>query len=208
MPIKVAIVEDSREVREGLAYLLNASRDYECVAAFSNGEEAIRHASLLESCIVLMDIGLPGISGIDCIRQLKLQLQNVEIMVLTVFEDDEKIFASIESGATGYLVKSTPPAKILEAITDLNNGGSPMSNQIARRVVESVKSKNDPPAPLGQLTDREQVVIENLARGYLYKEIADRLDISIHTVRSHVHNIYEKLHVSNRTEALRRIQKQ
>lgn len=208
MPIKVAIVEDSQEVREGIAYLLNASNGFQCVATFGSAEEALNDLVRAEPDVVLMDIGLPGISGIDCIRQLKPANPQIEFMVLSVFEDEERILESIMAGASGYVIKNTPPAKILEAIQDLHNGGSPMSNQIARRVLESMRSDSSGNSELDNLSKRERTVLQNLSEGYLYKEIAANLSISIHTVRSHVHNIYEKLRVNNRTEALRKVRKQ
>lgn len=207
MPIKVAIVEDSREVREGMAFLLNASGGIECVGSFSTGEAALSKLVNLEPDIVLMDIGLPGISGIDCIRELKQICPDIEFLVFSVFEDDERIFESIKVGASGYLVKSTSPEKVIEAIEELHNGGSPMSNQIARRVIDSIRSDETQAFDMENLSKRERIVLENLAEGYLYKEIAKNLSISVHTVRSHVHHIYEKLHVSNRTEAIRKVQR-
>jgi len=208
MPIKVAIVEDSQEVREGIAYLLKASQGFQCVATFGSAEDALDDLVKAEPDVVLMDIGLPGMSGIECIRQLKPSNPQIEFMVLSVFEDEERILESIKAGASGYLIKNTPPAKILEAIQDLHNGGSPMSNQIARRVLESMRGDSSGNSELDGLSKREQIVLQNLSEGFMYKEIAENLSISIHTVRSHVHNIYEKLHVSNRTEALRKVHQQ
>jgi DNA-binding NarL/FixJ family response regulator len=152
--------------------------------------------------VVLMDIGLPGISGIECICTLKPIIPKTQIMMLTVFEDDQRIFQSLAAGATAYLVKKTPPAKLLEAITDLHAGGSPMSNQIARRLVgEFQKSKSHASETEG-LSPRETEVLHLLAKGFLYKEIAAQLCISQQTVRTHLRNIYEKLQVRTRTEAV------
>ena len=207
MPIRVAIVEDTSEVRKGIEYLLNSSDGFHCVSACSNAEEALEKLPSVEVDVVLMDIGLPGVSGIDCIRKLKQSIPNTEFMILSVFEDNERIFGAIKAGASGYLIKNTPPARILEAVRELYKGGAPMSNQIARKVLESIRPEQIESPELADLTKRERVVLENLAEGYLYKEIAGNLSISAHTVRSHVHSIYEKLHVSNRTGAIRKLHK-
>lgn len=156
--------------------------------------------------VVLMDIGLPGMSGIDCIRQLKETFPRCQIMMLTVFEDHDRIYESLLAGASGYLVKKTPPAKLLEAIRDVHAGGSPMSNQIARRVVEAFRasgsSGSKDTSRLDALSTREQEILACLSQGLLYKEIAARLGISIETVRTHIRNVYQKLQVRSRTEAL------
>jgi DNA-binding NarL/FixJ family response regulator len=152
-----------------------------------------------------MDINLPGMSGIDCIRELKRQQFGIQIMMLTVFEDHDRIFQSLTAGAAGYLLKQTPPDKLLEAIAELHRGGSPMSMQIARRVVEVFQQPKPKDEAAAVLSVREKEIIGLLAKGYLYKEIASQLYISVETVRTHIHNIYEKLHVRTRTEAVMKL---
>lgn len=195
-------MEDTREVREGLTFLISTSPGFSCVASCVSGEEAMERLPKVQPDVALMDIGLPGMSGIECIRALKAEIPQTQIMMLTVFEDDERIFQSLAAGATGYLIKKTPPAKLLEAISDLHAGGSPMSNQIARRLVREFQ-KSKPSLPEGEsLSPREAEVLHLLAKGFLYKEIAAHLHLSKHTVRTHLRNIYEKLQVRSRTEAV------
>ena len=196
--IRVALVEDSKVEREAISYLIRATPGFVCVGAFVSGEEALAKIPDLGADVILMDIHLPGISGIDCIRQLKERLPSVHIMMLTVFEDHERIFKSLTAGASGYLVKKTPPAKLLEAIQELYNGGAPMSGQIARQVVAFFQKPTPEPVALGMLSPREQEIVQGLAQGFLYKEIADQLGISNGTVRTHIARIYEKLHVRSR----------
>jgi DNA-binding NarL/FixJ family response regulator len=202
MPINVAIVEDIDDIREGLAGLINRAEGFRCIAQYSCAEAALEELPDLEPDVVLMDIGLPKMSGIECIRHLKAQSPQMQIMMLTIYEDDEKIYASLVAGATGYVLKKTPPAKLLEAIQDLHNGGSPMSSQIARKVVQTFQQMQKPTQPTANLSKREQEILSYLAKGLLYKEIASHLSISVETVRTHLRNIYEKLHVRNRTEAV------
>jgi DNA-binding NarL/FixJ family response regulator len=215
MPIRVAIVEDSQEVREGLAWLFRNSTEFACVGAYDTGEEALQKIPRLKPDVVLMDIGLPGISGIDCISRLRKLCPNTQVAMLSVFEDEDRIFRSLTAGATGYLLKKTPPAGILEAVQELHAGGSPMSSQIARKVLNAFLGRGGKPKPppslakqtpqaesLDQLCSREQQILELLAKGYRYKEIADQLSITIHTVRTFIRRMYEKLHVHSRTEAL------
>ena len=218
MPIRVAIVEDSREVKEGLAWLIRNSPDFECVAVCGSGEEALATLPNLKPDVVLMDIGLPGMSGIACIGPLKKFCPDVQIAMLTVFEDEEQIFRSLSAGATGYLLKSTTPAKIIEGLQDLHAGGSPISSQIARKLLtafvdrpESPRSGSPKPHEAldnpsrASLTGRERQILELLAKGHRYKEVADELEISIHTVRTFIRRMYEKLHVHSRTEALLKV---
>jgi DNA-binding NarL/FixJ family response regulator len=172
------------------------------VAAYANAENALEELPDQEADVVLMDIGLPGMSGIECIRTLKSQHPQMQIMMLTVYEDDDKIFNSLKAGATGYILKKTPPAQLLQAIQDLHNGGSPMSPQIARKVVQTFQSMRAPSQAAEPLSKREQEILAYLAKGHLYKEIAATLHISVETVRTHLRNIYEKLHVRTRTEAV------
>jgi DNA-binding NarL/FixJ family response regulator len=203
--IRVALVEDDAQVRAGLEALTSNASNCACVAAFGSGEEALARLPALQPDVVLMDIHLPGMSGIDCIRQLKLQRPNIQIMMLTVFEDHDRIFQSLAAGASAYLLKQTPPAKLLEAITELHHGGSPMSTQIARRVVEAFRPSGTGDEATADLTAREKEIIGLLGKGYLYKEIASQLGISVETVRTHIHNTYEKLHVRTRTEAVMKV---
>ena len=205
--IKVAIVEDSDEEREALRVLVSGSPGFSCIAACSSAEEALKIIPHCSPDVVLMDIQLPGMSGIECIGRLKAELPELEIMMLTVLEDHERIFQSLAAGASGYIVKKTPPAKLLEAIDELHKGGAPMSGQIARQVVQALKKPvdnfpgNDGPPPTN-LSKREREILDQLAHGFLYKEICDHLGISIGTVRVHIRHIYDKLHVHNRTEAV------
>ncbi len=200
--IEVAIVEDIDDIRNGLADFINGAAGFRCVATYANAEAALKDLPDLEPDVVLMDIGLPGMSGIECIRILKSQYPKLQIMMLTVYEDDDKIFSSLVAGASGYILKKTPPAKLLESIQDLYNGGSPMSSQIARKVVQTFQHAQKPSQPTADLSKREQEILTYLAKGYLYKEIAATLHISVETVRTHLRNIYEKLHVRTRTEAV------
>lgn len=202
MSIKVSIVEDIKEIREGLGVLICGSEEYSCISNYANAESALKGIVEDQPDVVLMDIGLPGMSGIDCIRKLKSKNQAIQIIMLTVYEDDDHIFNALVAGASGYLVKKTPPAKILEAIHDVYNGGSPMSSQIARKVINAFQSMNKSSAETENLSHREQEILSYLAKGYRYKEIAEKLFISIETVRTHLRNIYEKLHVRSRTEAV------
>jgi DNA-binding NarL/FixJ family response regulator len=206
--INVAIVEDEHEVREGLAVLINGSEGFRCVLTYASAEKALPDILKNRPDVVLMDINLPGMSGIECIRRLKIRQPELPIMVLTVYDDDENVFESLRAGASGYLLKKTPPAKLLEAILELQGGGSPMSSSIARRVVEAFQTMGPSSEETQNLSKREQEILSWLAKGYRYKEIADRLYISIETVRTHLRNIYEKLHVRSRSEAvLKRIPK-
>ena len=201
MPIKVSIVEDLTEVREGLAELVSSDKELLMMQNFDNAESAIEQLPALEPDIVVMDINLPGMSGIECIKIIKEKCPGTQFMMFTVYETDEKVLQALQAGATGYLLKRTEPKRILESIKELNQGGSPMSSNIARKLVtiffhEKAKTKKE------ILSVRENEVLQLLADGLLYKEIADRLHIGHGTVRQHIHNIYEKLHVQNRTEAV------
>lgn len=200
--IRVAIVEDEGDIREAMRVLINGSAGFACEYAYSNGEEAIEKVPATDVDIVIMDINLPGIDGINCMNSLKKILPHVQFMMCTVFDDDENIFKALESGATGYILKRTSPAQILEAIRELHSGGAPMSSEIARKVVESIKRKNNFSPQIEILTTREKEILEYLSQGYLYKEIAEKLLISKETVKKHIHNVYEKLQVQTRTEAL------
>jgi DNA-binding NarL/FixJ family response regulator len=201
MSIRVAIVEDQREVREGLSFLISESSGFVCVAQCASAEEALEVIPSKAPDVILMDVQLPGMSGVDCIQELKAELPRSQIMMLTIFEDPERIFGSLKAGATGYLVKKTPPDKLLQAIKDLHQGGSPMSGQIARQVIDSFRQSPVTVSDrVSNLTEREGQILDQLVRGYSYKEIAALLGISVETVRTHIRNIYEKLHVKSRHE--------
>jgi DNA-binding NarL/FixJ family response regulator len=202
MPIRISIVEDDKMVRDGLQMLLNGSPGFSCAASFGSGEEALDGLPEVRPDVVLMDIHLPGISGIECILKLKEKDSPILFIMLTVFEDTDAIFQSLSAGASGYLLKNTPPAKLLEAIQEVCRGGSPMSGEIARKVVQSFQNQAPKTGTSIVLTKREDEILGFLAKGYLYKEIAGLLSISIETVRTHIRNIYEKLQVRTRTEAI------
>jgi DNA-binding NarL/FixJ family response regulator len=201
MPIRVAIVEDLTEVREGLAELIDSDRELSIIESFGNAETAIQRLPILQADIVLMDINLPGMSGIDCIRSIKEKCPLTQFMMFTVYENDEKVLQALQAGATGYLLKRTEPQRIIDSIKELNQGGSPMSSNIARKLLNVFLDKKKVNKK-EILSERENTVLQLLADGLLYKEIADRLNIVHGTVRQHIHNIYEKLHVTNRTEAV------
>jgi DNA-binding NarL/FixJ family response regulator len=201
MPISVVIVEDLDEVRNGLAELIDSDRELSIIECFGNAETAAQKLPMLQADIVLMDINLPGMSGIECIRSIKQQCPATQFMMFTVYENDEKVLQALQAGATGYLLKRTEPKRILESIKELNQGGSPMSSNIARKLLNVFLDKKKINKK-ELLSERENAVLQLLADGLLYKEIAERLNIAHGTVRQHIHNIYEKLHVSNRTEAV------
>jgi DNA-binding NarL/FixJ family response regulator len=201
-PIRIAVVEDDKTVREGLQMLLNGSPGYSCVAAYGTGEDALAGIPETRPDVVLMDINLPGINGIECILKLKAQDLPLLFIMLTVFEDPDAIFQSLSAGACGYLLKHTPPVKLLEAIKEVYRGGSPMSGEIARKVVQSFQHNPTKTNTSENLTKREEEILGFLAQGYFYKEIAGLLFISVETVRTHIRNIYEKLQVRTRTEAI------
>jgi len=200
--INVSIVEDIEEIRNALRILINGSKGFECVHVFADAEQALKNMSSKKIDVVLMDINLPGMDGIECMKILKPKMPKAQFMMCTVYDDDDHIFNALRSGASGYILKRTSPAQILEAIHDLHEGGSPMSSEIARRVVDSMHKSEKHAEAVELLTPRENEILDFLARGYLYKEIAAELFISNETVKKHIHSIYDKLHVQNRTEAL------
>lgn len=201
--IRVSIVEDDARVRGGLVQLINLSEGFQCVSQHSSAEAALAELAAAGPDVVLMDINLPGANGVECVRQLKPQLPTTQIVMLTVYEETEMIFKALTAGATGYLLKQTPPAELLSAIRDVHRGGSPMTSHIARKIVASFQQLPSAPSHgLENLTPREQEVLDHLAKGFLYKEIADALSISYDTVHAHIRRIYEKLQVRSRTEAV------
>jgi DNA-binding NarL/FixJ family response regulator len=199
---KVAIVEDDRGLREQLAQILGAARDVRLVGACASGEEALERIHLLQPDVVLMDIKLPGMSGIECVAHLKRAQPSLQVIMLTVYEDSERIFRALKAGADGYLVKSSPPDVLLEAIDNVHRGGSPISSHIARKVVRHFHLVGPSPEESENLSPRELEVLNLLSSGYIYKEIGDQLGIGIETVRTYVKNICEKMHVRNRLEAV------
>jgi DNA-binding NarL/FixJ family response regulator len=200
MPIRIAIVEDDSDFRNELAEIINSTSGMKCTGGFGSAEEILK-TDLLGFDLVLMDINLPRISGIGCVFALKGKKYSRPIIMLTVHEDSETLFAALQAGAVGYLLKRTPLEKIIESIQIAHDGGSPMTPQIARRVVEHFHNRAGNTAALNTLTVRERDVLERLARGRSYKQLAAEMDISIDTVRHHIRHIYDKLQVNCRTEA-------
>ncbi len=201
--IGVSIVEDMKDVNDSLKRMLETATDFLCLSTYNNAEDALKDLPQINPDIVLMDINLPGMSGIECIKKIKNTCPKMQFMMFTIYEDSEQVFDALAAGASGYLLKKTPKEKILEALQELYEGGSPMSAHIARKVVNHFqKRKEEDQSKDTQLSSREKEVLELLSKGYLYKEIGDKLNITTGTVRQHIHRIYEKLHVQNRTEAL------
>ena len=216
MTISVCIVDDNKDIRSALEQIILMADGYTLAGSYSDAEEALQKIPGAMPNIVLMDINLgDGYNGIDCVRQLRPQCPDILFMMCTVYEEDEKIFEALKAGANGYILKKTAPCKLLDALRELYEGGAPMSSQIARKVVNAFQIRNPadganpdtggaaaPPKTISILSNRENEILELLARGMLYKEIAARLFISQETVRKHVYHIYEKLHVNNRVEAI------
>jgi DNA-binding NarL/FixJ family response regulator len=200
--IRVAIVEDETDIREAMRVLINGSKNFECIHTYGSAEDALEKLPGKDVDVVIMDIHLPGTNGIECVANLKKQMLKTQFMICTVYDDDDNIFSALQSGAPGYILKRTSPAQILEAIRDLHNGGSPMSSEIARRVVNLLQRKNTLSSETEILSDREKEILDYLSKGYLYKEIAEVLSISKETVKKHIHNTYEKLQVQTRTDAI------
>ena len=202
MAITVSIVEDQDQLRGTLARVLERADGFRCVSQYSNAEDALKGLPQDRPDVVLMDINLPGMNGVECVRQLKQSLPQMLIVMLTVYEDTENIFNALAAGATGYMLKRTPRTELLDAIRDVHRGGSPMSAHIARKVVLSFAKPAAAPSPTENLSEREQQVLDCLAQGLMYKEIADKLGISYETVHTYIRRIYEKLQVRTRTEAV------
>ena len=206
MKIPVARVEDNNDIRFALEQIIDMSDYCELAGSCISGEEALVKLPILNPKVVLMDIGLGGISGIEVFRELKISNPEILFMMCTIYEDDEQIFEALSAGASGYILKKTPPGKLLEGIQELMEGGSPMSSQIARKVVAAFQNKKSDKqsseSALDILSKREKEILEMLSKGLLYKEISDAVFISTETVRKHVYHIYEKLHVTNRVEAV------
>lgn len=203
--ISVCIVDDNRELRNALEEIISMSDGYRCVGTIPTAEDAIRQIPLLKPDVVLMDINLGSTeSGIDCVRALKPRIPATNFMMCTVYEEDEKIFEALSAGASGYILKKTTPSKMLDAIRELYEGGAPMSSQIARKVVAAFLNRPSSTGgnALNNLTHREREILELLSRGMMYKEIALALNLANDTIRKHVYHVYEKLHVTNRVEAV------
>ncbi|MGJ8726052.1 MAG: response regulator [Roseibacillus sp.] len=201
-PFSLALVEDDPSLRETLSKMIISSSKWQLTAVFASAEEALESLVNEPPEVVLMDIQLPGISGIECVAKLKIACPNTQVLMVTVYDNNDRIFDALAAGASGYLLKRDVPEKLLESLDDLHVGGSPMSSAIARKVVQHFQKSPD--ANLGDhdLTPREMQILEQLVKGSLYKEIATELGIGVETVRTHLRNIYAKLHVRTRTEAV------
>lgn len=201
MSVSLSIVEDNAGFRESLARMLNDAPGFRCAHAYLTAEEALQAIPGVPPDVVLMDINLPGMSGVECVRRLHTLAPQVRVIMLTVYENTENIYAALKAGASGYILKRTSPAKLLEAIQDVVDGGAPMSSAIARKVVLSFQAPSSG-TKVENLSSREQEVLDMLAKGYLYKEISDQLHLGLGTIKTYVRRIYEKLHVQSRTEAV------
>jgi len=200
--ITVSMVDDEADLRKHIAAYLGATGHITCISAYASAREALEHLPKDKPDVVLMDINLGEMDGIECFRNLTALVPEAQVLMLTVFEDTEKIFRALAAGASGYLLKRMPPKKLVEAIEEVCAGGSPMSAPIARKVVKSFKTTPASGDGSGDLSPREHSVVDGLAAGLAYKQIADQLGVSIHTVRNYIRRIYEKLHVRSRTEAV------
>jgi DNA-binding NarL/FixJ family response regulator len=200
--ISVSIVDDEKKLCQSIASFLNSSPGFRCVSMYGNAEAALKHLPLDQPDVVLMDINMTGINGIECVKRLKGLIPGTQILMFTIYEDTEQIFKALAAGATGYLLKRREPGELLQALRDAHDGGSPMSNSIARKVVASFQKADQAGEKQNLLTVREQRVLDLLAQGLAYKQIGDEMGISINTIRTHLRHIYEKLHVQSRTEAV------
>ena len=202
-PIRVAIVEDNVQVRDGLSQILSNWPGFSCACACASAEDALKLIPKLLPDVVLMDINLPGLSGVECVRELKSIMPTLRIVMLTIESRRERVFESLEAGASGYLVKNVPPANLLAAIEEIHAGGAPMSSDVARMLVQSFhRPSSQAPGKSSVLSDREGEVLGLVASGYRSREIADKLSISVNTVNAHLRSIYDKLHVRSRIEAV------
>jgi DNA-binding NarL/FixJ family response regulator len=207
MAITVSIVEDNEQLRTTLARVISRAEGFKCVSHYGNAEAALEGLPRDNPNVVLMDINLPGMNGVECVRQLKQRVPTIQVVMLTVYEDTENIFNALAAGASGYLLKRTKSAELLEAIREVNKGGSPMTTHIARKVTQSFIKAGPSPQATENLSQREQEVLEALSQGFLYKEIAEKLGISYETVHTYIRRIYEKLQVRTRTEAVAKLLK-
>lgn len=202
MPLSVAIVEDNADICEGLEQVLAAAPGFRCVCACRNAQTALRQIPAARPDVVIMDIGLPDGSGVECTAQLKRLLPGLQILMFTVYEDADQIYSALAAGASGYVLKRVNQAALLNAVREIANGGVPMSGEIARKVIASFRQEPAPAAEIARLTAREHAVLEKLAEGLSAKEIGAALAISTETVNVHLKHIYQKLHVRSRTEAV------
>ncbi len=202
MPITVSIVEDNEQLRGTLARVINRAEGFRCVSHYGTAEAALESLPKDQAEVVLMDINLPGINGVECVRRLRQIIPGLQVVMLTVYEDTENIFNALAAGAAGYLLKRTKSVELLEAIREVHRGGSPMTTHIARKVTQSFHRAGPSPQPTENLSEREQEVLDCLSQGFLYKEIAEKLGISYETVHTYIRRIYEKLQVRTRTEAV------
>lgn len=202
MPITVSIVEDNEQLRNTLARVISRAEGFRCLSQYGDGETAVKGLVKDRPEVVLMDINLPGINGVECVRRLKQSVPATQVVMLTVYEDTENIFNALAAGAAGYLLKRTKSAELLEAIREVHRGGSPMTTHIARKVTQSFLRAGPSAQPTENLSEREQEVLDCLSQGFLYKEIAEKLGISYETVHTYIRRIYEKLQVRTRTEAV------
>src|SRR5512146_1897506 len=202
MPITVSIVEDNEQLRGTLARVINRAEGFRCLSQYGNAESALEGVPKERPEVVLMDINLPGMNGVECVRKLKPLVPGLQMVMLTVYEDTENIFNALAAGAAGYLLKRTKSTELLEAIREVHRGGSPMTTHIARKVTQSFQRAGPSPQPTENLSEREKEVLDCLSKGFLYKEIADKLGISYETVHTYIRRIYEKLQVRTRTEAV------
>jgi DNA-binding NarL/FixJ family response regulator len=202
VPISVSIVEDNEQLRGTLARVINRADGFRCLSQYANAEDALATLPKDPPDVVLMDINLPGMNGVECVRQLKQAAPKILVVMLTVYEDTDNIFNALAAGAAGYLLKRTKTAELLEAIREVHRGGSPMTTHIARKVTQSFVRAGPSPQPTENLSQREQEVLDCLSHGFLYKEIAEKLGISYETVHTYIRRIYEKLQVRTRTEAV------
>jgi DNA-binding NarL/FixJ family response regulator len=200
--ISVSIVDDEKDLRQSITTFVNGSPGFKCVSAYGSAEAALKGLAADQAEVVLMDINLGGMSGIECVEKLKTQAPELQILMLTVYEDTDQIFQALAAGASGYLLKRSSPTKLLQAIREVHTGGSPMTSSIARKVVASFRKSKPTAEKQTHLSPREEAVLNCLAKGFTYKQIADELDISIDTIRTYLRRIYEKLHVQSRTEAV------
>ena|ERR1039457_6618679 len=201
-PIQVAIVEDDDEIRSDLVRRIGRNPAFTVLKSYADAESALAELPSLNPGVVLMDINLPGMDGVECVRQLKVKMRGVQFMMLTVYEDGDRLFKSLMAGASGYLLKRTSSDKLMTAIEEVYHGGAPMTPEVARRVVQHFQRTPESEFGMTKLTPREKDVLEQLAKGYLYKEIVDNLGMSLGTLHSYISKIYEKLHVHSRTEAV------
>jgi len=202
MSITVSIVEDNDQLRGTLARVIGRAEGFRCVSQYGTAEAALEDLPKEKPEVVLMDINLPGMNGVECVRQLKQLIPGMQVVMLTVYEDTENIFNALAAGAAGYLLKRTKSAELLEALREVHRGGSPMTTHIARKVTQSFQKAGPSSQPTENLSEREQEVLDCLSQGFLYKEIADKLGIGYETVHTYIRRIYEKLQVRTRTEAV------